>query len=69
MKKRIGRYGMYLVTIAAGAAVTPAAIRYATNWRGYTAIGGEFLIIPLLTLAVYFIQGITETIKTFWKGE
>lgn len=67
MRKWIGKYGMYIVAIAAGAVLTPAAIRAATLQRGYKAIGGEFLIIPLLALAVHFIQCISETIKTFRK--
>lgn len=67
MKKWVRKYGMYLMAVAAGAAITPAAIQIAETQRGYKAIGGEFLIIPLLALAVHFIQCISETIKTFRK--
>lgn len=68
MKKWVRKYGMYLMAVAAGAAITPAAIQIAETQRGYKAIGGEFLIIPLFTLAVYFIQGVKQTLMELKGG-
>jgi len=67
MRKWIGKYGMYIVAIAAGAVLTPAAIRTATLQRGYKAIGGEYLIIPLAILIVFFVQEVKQMLRELKK--
>lgn len=65
MKNLFERYGVYIVAVAAGAILTPVAIRTAELQRGYKAIGGEYLIIPLLVLVVYTVQEVKQGIKIF----
>ena len=46
---------MTVIPVAISIAVTPSCINAAYQFRGYRAVGGEYLIIPLGLLAVYFI--------------
>lgn len=41
------RYYIAVSFVISSLAVTPVALTYAYRCRGYCAIGGEFLIIPL----------------------
>ncbi|EMT38193.1 hypothetical protein TthWC1_2280 [Thermoanaerobacter thermohydrosulfuricus WC1] len=69
MRKWVRKYGVYIIAVAAGAAITPAAIRTATLQRGYKAIGGEYLIIPLAVLIVYLVQEVKQTVTRIMKEE
>lgn len=40
----------YFRALLLGMLITPTAIKYAGEQRGYLAFGGEFLIIPLFLL-------------------
>lgn len=47
------------VTVIPAVVATPGLIRYAEAQRGYFAIGGEFLLIPLaLALAIVICWGL-----------
>ncbi len=49
---------IYAITL--GVLLTPIAVISATEWRGYSAIGGEYLLVPLLLLIAQVIE---EVIK------
>lgn len=68
MRKWIRKYRAYVIAVTAGVAVTPAAIHTATLQRGYKAIGGEYLIIPLAILIVFFVQEVKQTIMELRGG-
>lgn len=52
-----------LIVIISSIILTPKAIEYARSWRGYEAVGGEYLI-PLLGLViVMIIETILEQIE------
>ena len=56
-----------IVGIAIG--VTVKAHEIANAMRGYNAIGGEFLIIPLAILLALAVYEITQTSRElFWLG-
>ena len=50
------RHIISATTLMFAIAITPWAIGYAYAARGYSAIGGEYLIIPLSLVIVYIIQ-------------
>lgn len=52
----------FLATI--GIILTPLAHKFETARRGYGAIGGEFLIIPLLVLVALLIEQMYELTTT-----
>lgn len=52
----------YLVLAIIGAILTPIAHNAATAQRGYGAIGGEFLIVPLLMIMLLAIDEAKEAI-------
>lgn len=52
-----------ILSIIATFIITPIAIDYARAWRGYEAVGGEYLI-PLLTLCfIMILESILEEIE------
>lgn len=53
----------YWIAIITGALLTPLAHESATAQRGYFAIGGEILIIPLLFMGVMIASQIKERIE------
>nr|PZN08436.1 MAG: hypothetical protein DIU64_10520 [Caldicoprobacter oshimai] len=67
MKKWVKKYGAYMIAVAAGVVLTPAAIRTATLQRGYVAVGGEYLIIPLAILIVFFVQEVKQMLRELKK--
>jgi len=56
-----------MIAVAAGVVLTPAAIRTATLQRGYVAVGGEYLIIPLAILIVFFVQEVKQMLRELKK--
>ena len=46
----------YILVTLAGLAMTPTLINMAYQWRGYMAIGGEVLVIPVALLIVLFVD-------------
>ena len=67
--KTVGRkVAENLILLLVGAALTAAATRYAYEFRGYRAIGGEALIIPVLFVGRELISGMAVFIKHFLEG-
>lgn len=59
IKKFIARISE-LIVIVGSIILTPMAIEYANNWRGYKAFGGEYLIPVLGLLIAMVIESIYE---------
>lgn len=53
----------YLYLALIGSILTPLAHKLATVQRGYGAIGGEFLIIPLILIAALAVEQVKEAIE------
>lgn len=53
----------YLYLALIGSILTPLAHKLATAQRGYGAIGGEFLIIPLLMIIALAMDQVKEVIS------
>lgn len=69
-KKLIVRI-LELLVIIATIILTPMAIKYATEVRGYDAVGGEYLIPLLALLIIMIIESIyeaSEEIKKVQQG-
>ena len=70
MKRFLKRNWAYLAAIAAGAAIMPAAIKYAAEFRGYEGgIGGEFFIVPLFVMLVSVFKNAVATAREFLGGK
>ncbi|MBT9142319.1 MAG: hypothetical protein DDT29_00713 [Dehalococcoidia bacterium] len=50
-----------IYTILFGIILAPIAIIYTTETRGYNAIGGEYLLIPLFLLIAQVVKETTLT--------
>lgn len=57
---------IYIVAVLLAIACTPTAIELATRERGYGAVGGEYMLIPLALLVAYFIKNIAKGVKS-WR--
>lgn len=55
----------YLAVAALGVVASLAAHEWATAWRGYEAVGGEFLLL-LLPLLVWVAAMIAEDWRSGW---
>jgi len=62
MKKWLRRKGIYIATWVIGFAIMPWAVKWATEERGYAAIGGEFLIPLGLFVLVALVKQVKEEI-------
>ncbi len=47
---------MKIIAVILGVLLTPVAVISATNARGYNAVGGEYLLVPLFLLVAYLIE-------------
>ena len=56
---------LYVIAIILGAILTPMAHKAATSYRGYTAIGGEILLIPLFMLLILAADQAKEVMAEF----
>ena len=63
MKKWFKRKGIYIATWLIGFAIMPWAVKWATEERGYAAIGGEFLIPLGLFVLVALVKQIGEEVR------
>lgn len=55
----------YWFWISVGLCLTKHAVEYAYEWRGYVAIGGEWLVLPILLSIVYFLrEGVWSLIES-----
>ncbi len=65
-KKFVWKYWFW---ISAGLYLTKHAVEYAYEFRGYVAIGGEWLVLPMLLAVVYFLQegvwSLIDSLKNF----
>ncbi len=59
----------YIIAIAVGVLLTPISMSTAYENRGYFAIGGECLIIPLLLFITLFIDSTAREIHSIWLEE
>lgn len=62
----------YFLLAIIGSILAPLAHEIATSQRGYGAIGGEFLIIPLILIAALAVEQVKEAIgeaKEVFKEE
>ncbi len=48
--------------ILAGIALTAFAVPYTYKVRGYFAIGGEWLILPVILMAAYLVKAVMRDI-------
>jgi hypothetical protein len=55
--------------IAAGMVLTAASVQTAYEQRGYWAIGGEYLILPILLIAEDLLRGTIGAITEIFGGE
>lgn len=52
--------------ILLGVWLTKLSVEYAYEWRGYQAVGGEWLVLPALLMVVHFFRtGIWELVEVF----
>lgn len=56
------------LVILVGCILTEKAAKTAYNTRGYMAVGGEWLILPIMLLLVEFGREFIETIS-YWLSE
>lgn len=61
MKRWLNKHWLYAIAGGIGLILTPAAIHSAYIQRGYFAIGGEYLVLPLALLLATVVD---ETMKT-----
>lgn len=59
----------YILAAFLGAALTPSAVNAAYEFRGYQAVGSEYLLIPLFVLIVALIEGAVSMAKEVTKRE
>jgi len=49
---------LHLIAIVIGLALTPIAVQSAYTARGYYAVGGEWLVLPLSLAIATLIEGL-----------
>lgn len=70
IKKAINFIERNIFKIGLGLVITTEAHIKATESRGYNAIGGEFLIVPLIILTKYLVVGLKDFYKEYkWEIE
>lgn len=62
MKRLLKKYWLYIVAGGIGLVLTPFAIHSAYVSRGYFAIGGEYLVLPLALLIAWLVDSVKETL-------
>lgn len=60
MRHLLKKYWLYFIALGVGLMLTPMSIRAAYIQRGYFAIGGEYLVLPLALL----VAGLINEVKT-----
>ena len=63
MKARLKDKAIYIATWLIGFAIMPWAVKWATEERGYAAIGGEWLISLGLFVLVALVKQISEEVR------
>ena len=54
---------LHLIAIVIGLAATPIAVQSAYVARGYYAVGGEWLVLPLSLVISTLIEGLKAKVK------
>lgn len=60
---------IYWVAIIVGGILTPIAHEIETTRRGYSAIGGEFFIMPLLLIVAVLIDQLAYMVRAIKQME
>lgn len=55
--------------IALGLILTGLSVRYTASQRGYQAIGGEWLVLPLILMFVWIVKSMYAEAKVLWMEE
>jgi hypothetical protein len=63
MRARLKDKAIYIATWLIGFAIMPWAVKWATEERGYAAIGGEFLIPLGLFVLVALVKQVSEEVR------
>ncbi|WP_282926917.1 hypothetical protein [Helcococcus kunzii] len=58
MKRKIDKH--YIFLALASILITYIGIKYSFNHRGYWAVGGEVLVVPLIFLIRFLVKSIRE---------
>ena len=58
---------IHLIAIVIGLAMTPVAVQSAYAARGYFAVGGEWLVLPLCLAGATLVSGLKKD-KEGWNG-
>ncbi len=55
--------------ICLGITLTPPAVQYTYTERGYAAFGGEWLILPLILMAVEMVRNVGDMARCLFEME
>lgn len=55
--------------ICLGITLTPPAVQYTYTERGYAAFGGEWLILPLILMAVEMVRNVGDMARRLFGME
>ncbi len=67
MRRCLKQHWVYVTAFGVGLMLTPFAIRAAYAARGYFAVGGEYLVLPIALLIAGLIDSIKETLDEIKK--
>ncbi|AEE98049.1 hypothetical protein [Mahella australiensis] len=67
MRRLFKKYWLYIVALGIGLVLMPFAIHSAYEARGYFAIGGEWLVLPLALLVTGLIDSVKTTLQEIKK--
>jgi stage V sporulation protein SpoVS len=65
MRRWLNKHWLYVIAFGVGLILTPVAIRSAYAARGYFAVGGEYLVLPLALLTAMLIDELKTAINVF----
>jgi hypothetical protein len=65
MRRWLNKHWLYAIAGSMGLVLTPVAIRSAYIQRGYFAVGGEWLVLPLVLMVAMLINEIKAAINVF----
>jgi hypothetical protein len=65
MRRWLNKHWLYAIAGSMGLVLTPVAIRSAYIQRGYFAVGGEWLVLPLVLLIAMLIDELKASRNVF----
>lgn len=65
MRRWLNKHWLYAIAGSMGLVLTPVAIRSAYIQRGYFAVGGEWLVLPLVLMVAMLINEIKAVMNVF----